>query len=277
MKIYSGPGSSLTTPVSVANGGLGQNTIPNNGVCFGLTISNGTDTVNDINIAAGVGADSAQASYLKLTSVLTKQSDVAWAVGTNQGGLDTGTVGNGTYHIWLIRRSDTGVVDALFSLSASAPTMPTNYDQKCRIGSIVRAGGTILQFTQYGDWFWLSTPVLDINSTNPGTSAVTRVMSSIPTGFKFGGMFMVRSDTSASGPVRLYLSSLDLSNIAPSTTAAPLANISGNSAYSGTVGPLIVWTDTSSQIRSRVDFSDANVIIRISTLGWIDNRGRDGQ
>ena len=34
------------------------------------------------------------------------------------------------YHVWLIKRADTGVVDALFSLSATAPTMPANYTRQ---------------------------------------------------------------------------------------------------------------------------------------------------
>jgi hypothetical protein len=42
--------------------------------------------------------------------------------------------------MWLIRRSDTGVADVLFSASASSPAMPTNYDSKRRIGSEIRDG-----------------------------------------------------------------------------------------------------------------------------------------
>lgn len=114
------------------------------GYYFGLGLTtNATDAANDIDIAVGSAAADVSPYYLmQLTSALTKRIDAAWAVGTNQGGLDTGSVANSTYYIWLIQRSDTGVVDALFSLSSTAPTMPTNYDRKRRIGSLVRASAT---------------------------------------------------------------------------------------------------------------------------------------
>lgn len=107
----------------------------------GLALTtNVADATNDVDIAVGVAAsDVSPYNLMQLTSALTKRLDANWVVGTNQGGLDTGAVGNNTYYIWLIQRSDTGVTDVLFSLSSTAPTMPTNYDRKRRIGVVVRA------------------------------------------------------------------------------------------------------------------------------------------
>lgn len=114
----------------------------------GLYISNNaTDATNDIDISAGVASDSGNAYLMVLSSTLVKRLDAAWAVGTNQGGLDTGSIANTTYYVWLIRRPDTGVVDALFSTSSTSPTMPTNYTQKRLIGTFVRSGGAITAFT----------------------------------------------------------------------------------------------------------------------------------
>lgn len=116
----------------------------------GLTYANNAgDATNDLDIAAGSCRDATDAMDIVLASALTKQSDVAWAVGTAAGGLDTGAVGNSDYYIWLIKRSDTGVVDALFSLSSTAPTMPANYNFKRLIGWFKRVGGTIVAFTTY--------------------------------------------------------------------------------------------------------------------------------
>lgn len=110
----------------------------------GLTYANNAgDATNDIDIAAGEAVDSTNVRLLQL-SAITKQSDVAWAVGTGLGGLDTGAVGNSDYYIWLITRVDTGVVDVLFSLSSTAPTMPANYTLKRLIGWFKRVGGTIV-------------------------------------------------------------------------------------------------------------------------------------
>ena len=245
------------------------------GVLWGLTISNNaTDPTNDIDIAVGAGADHSNAAVLVLGSTLVKRLDAAWAVGTNQGGLDTGTIADTTYHVWLIRRSDTGVVDALFSTSASAPTMPTNYDQKCRIGSIIRSGAAILPFIQYGDYFYLKDPILDIDATDPGTSAVTRTLTVI-TGIKVGAILSVLV-VSPTGSSQCYLSSLELTDMQASLTVAPLLTQNGNSAFWGAAG-LIVWTNTSGQIRSRLNVSGGGKVLRIATLGWIDNRGKDGQ
>lgn len=105
----------MTAPVSSAPqwGFIG-------GHLHGLTMSNGTDATNDIDIAIGeaTSQDTSVTSsrcLMQLTTALTKQLDAAWAVGTNAGGLDEGTIANVTYHVHLIERTDTGVVDALFS------------------------------------------------------------------------------------------------------------------------------------------------------------------
>ena len=143
----------------------------------GLTLSNaGGDPTNDITVAVGQAVDSTNARVLTLGSTITKQLDVNWSVGNNAGGLDTGGIANGTYHVWLIMRSDTGVVDVLFSTSASAPTMPTNYDFKRRIGSILRESATIIAFSQSGDEFLRNAAILDVTANNPGTSAVSRTL-----------------------------------------------------------------------------------------------------
>ena len=105
------------------------------------------DTVNDIQIVAGEATSEGDTSLTRvsmiLASALTKQLDVTWAVGNNAGGLDTGAIGNSDYYIWLIQRIDTGVVDCLFSLSSTAPTMPTNYTKKRLIGWFKRTAGAI--------------------------------------------------------------------------------------------------------------------------------------
>jgi hypothetical protein len=111
------------------------------GQLFGLTLTNNaTDATNDIDVAAGDAATDATAPVLMtLSSTFTKRLDAAWAVGTGNGGLDTGSVANGTYYVFLIQRSDTLGTDVLFSTSSTSPTMPTSYDRKRLIGSVVRA------------------------------------------------------------------------------------------------------------------------------------------
>lgn len=250
------------------------------GFLFGLTLSNGTDATNDINIAVGLAVDSTNAKYLKLPSIITKQLDAAWAVGTNAGGLDTGAIANTTYHVWLIKRSDTGVVDALFSTSATAPTMPANYDYKRRIGSILRESATIIPFSQVGDEFLRKASILDVTAANPGTSAVTRTLS-VPTGIVVWAKLNTSATSSDVTNAAFYsLSSLDRNDEAPATAAAPLMTsprllaAAAGTQYGGS--QMQVRTNTSGQIRSRFAGTTTSVTLYIATIGWIDRRGRDG-
>src|SRR3990167_5278425 len=96
-----------------------------------------------------------------LTTAITKQLDAAWAVGTNQGGrMSAAAIANTTYHVPLIKRVDTGVVDVGLDVSATAPTLPTNYTKFRRIGSILREAGAIVAFSQIGDEFLHLSPLL---------------------------------------------------------------------------------------------------------------------
>ena len=112
---------------------------------------NDTDTAHDIAIAVGSCIDSTFAFKLELSSVLTKQIDAAWSVGDDAGGLDTGAVANSTwYYIWLIKKDSDSSIDALFSTSATSPTMPAGYTYKRRIRGAVLTDGSanILGFEQ---------------------------------------------------------------------------------------------------------------------------------
>lgn len=249
------------------------------GHIHGLTLSNnGSDATNDIDIAAGTatsGDASPSARYhMALASGITKRLDATWVVGTNQGFLDTGAIANATYHIYVILRSDTGVVDILASTSASAPTMPTNYDFKRRIGSIIRSGATILPFTQTGDEFLLTTPALDIDAATPGTSAVTAALQ-VPTGINVRAVINVwYQNATDSTWDYLYVSDLAATDAAPNATSSPLAQFTANS-NTNAMGQLIVRTNTSRQIRYRTNVSDAQTIVRICTTGWFDRRNQD--
>ena len=135
----------------------------------GLITSQDTDTDHDVAIAPGAVRSADDATNLRLAAVLTKRIDAAWAVGDDNGGIDTGSVAADTlYAIWLIKRPDTAVVDALFSASFSAPTMPTNYTKKRLIGAVITDGSdNILEYQQIGDDFVLAVgPQVESNSDN---------------------------------------------------------------------------------------------------------------
>ena len=237
--------------------------------------NNGADANNDVDIAAGQCRDSTDIDGMILAATLTKRLDAAWAVGTNQGGMDTGTEAASTwYHVWLVKRSDTGVVDALFSLSATAPTMPANYDRKRRLGAVRNSSGSaLLAFIQQGDRVRLTTSVADISATNPGTAAVTRTLT-VPTGVIVLAHILAAVDWGTSPAGKAYVSPLDATDEVPTNA---LLNVGGAGSGSSRMVPMecYIKTNTSAQLRSRLSVSGVADIFTIQTLGWIDRRGQD--
>lgn len=239
------------------------------GLLYGLTLSNNvTDATNDIDIAVGSATDSTNANVMTLASALTKRLDAAWAVGTGNGGLDTGAIANTTYHVWLIKRVDTGVVDALFSTSATAPTMPANYTLKRRIGSFLRVSGAIKAFSQVGDEFLYTVPAADYASTTLGTSR-ENIAISTPAGVVVTALMRVVMTNAAITHVKISAQGeTDTINSATGDTS-----IVNSVAGIITAGVFRVRAGTNSQITARA--SNANTDLRIATYGYIDRRGRD--
>ena len=166
------PAANLTGTLPAISGASLTNlpTVPARGSIGGLRITNdGTDAAHDLGVAVGFARDYADAVNLSLTGALIKRIDASWAVGTNNGGLDTGSVGaSALYGVYLIRRSDTGVVDVLFSLDTTAAlatgTKPTNYDQWRLIGLCWTDGSSNLSpMLQTGDVFQKMDFVFDVD------------------------------------------------------------------------------------------------------------------
>lgn len=247
-----------------------------------LTLSNAaTNPSTTLGIAQGsASSDDATVAnrvLMTLTASITKTT-AAWVVGTGTGGLDTGAIAASTwYHVWLIERTDTGVVDALFSTSASSPTMPTNYTKKRRIGSALTDGSSALNyFTQDGDYFiWATSTLTAI--TNPGTSA-SSVAVNTPLGIPTQAVLAValRNAGTAAALLMSDLAAVDQAPMGAGSAAftVPLFSVVNNTNPSTSVVVMTVRTNTSSQVRFRVSASDANVSVGFGTTGWIDRRGR---
>lgn len=238
----------------------------------GLTYANnGADATNDLDIAAGVALDGSGLYLMRLATTLTKQSDVAWAVGSGNGGLDTGAVGNSDYYIWLIARSDTGVVDALYSLSSTAPTMPTNYDFKRLIGWFKRVGATIVAFHTYEtegggiEMNWDS-PTLDVNLGNTLTTSRRTDAVKVPLNFSTKANLNIEIDD-ATTTIAAYIYCPDQTDLAPSSTAAPLATIINQATASAAFTNAIVRTSATGLIAARASSATMDNY-RVSTLGF---------
>lgn len=238
----------------------------------GLTLSTPGGSAG-FGIALGVATSDDATTSMNLTASSTKTTS-AWAVGSGNGSLDTGSIANNTwYHVFLIERTDTAVVDVLISQSPTSPTLPTSYTKKRRIGSMKTNGSAQwTSFTQNGDEFLWSLPVADLSGFALTTTAVSKPLS-VPPGVIVNAL--VEADfTNSAGAGSVCL-------VYPPAIGVQVASVpSGNWTHLNLVAnqfvgaTLNIRTDTSQQI-SAVGSSAANNQLYFITLGWIDRRGRD--
>lgn len=219
--------------------------------------------------------------YLKTT--INKSINAAWAVGNTNGAMDTGSVANNTwYHVFLIRRPDTGVTDVLVSTNATTPTLPTNYTQQRRIGSFkTNATPAIIEFVQDGDRFMWRTPVAEFSVNNPGAAQVSRALAGVPLGVRVRAHLFVGASAVAAdaGPGAIYVTDLSLNDVAAAGTSAASMLVYTDTRAGGSVllggAPVDVMTDVSQSIGTRLQLSSTNITFFGNTNGWTDRRGQD--
>lgn len=245
------------------------------GYITGLCYRPGTDAVNDINIDIGQCADTTGADVM-LVPYITKQLDASWAVGTNAGGLDTGSIGNSDYYMWVIKRVDTGVVDALFSLSSTAPTMPTNYTLKRLVGWFKRVGGTIVAFNTYElsgggiELLW-TTPTRDIALAATLTTSRRTDAVKVPLNFSvIARLFVIALDGAAA--FGAIIQCPDQTDAAPDPTGAgaPGANIFQSTIVAGTgtgICEINVRTSSTGTIAARATIATVDTYV-VLTQGF---------
>jgi hypothetical protein len=150
-----------------------------------------------------------------------------------------------------------------------------SYDFKRRIGSILREAGINVAFRQSGDRFWRDVPTGDVSDGNPGTAAVTRTLK-VPLSIQVDAM-VIHSVTENSNNQNYYglLSSLLDTSSVPSAAIHDVVIYTGSTDSSAAATcSREVTTNTSAQVRSRLSVSTAFTTETITTLGWIDTRGR---
>ena len=254
-KYPAGDGSLLTGIVNIPRSYLAGLALANNGT-------------RKIDIAAGLAQDSTNTYGMTISSTFTKDLNSSWAVGTGNGGLFFGSIGTSTwYHVFLIRKTSDGSIDAGFDTSVTAANIPAGYGAYRRIGSVLTDGSSnILAFVQTGDYFEWTTHIQDLSSTHGSTNAVTRTLST-PLGSSVLAKIIIF--TTGAGVNYTYMSSLATTDsVATSDTAQMIMVAGGANSLE-----LNVMTNTSSQIRSRGD--TAATTFKIITEGYYDYRGRN--
>lgn len=258
------------------------------GYLDGCILSNGTDTTNDINFAAGKCRDSTDTVDITCAAMAGKQLDANWAAGAAAGMRNSGAgIANTTYHLYSVAKADgtqdyyahTSTTVATVITALQAETGGSAYIYARLIGSIVRASATILQFVQDGDIFQLKTPVLDLplGTIASGAGGTTVTLGSVPTGIRLLAHFNASMVHAASSTELIYFSDLSCADVAPSASVAPLSTI-GLALGGGAVTSILlnaamsIRTNTSSQIRGRS--LNAQAVI-IATTGWTHPRGQN--
>lgn len=235
----------------------------------GLILSNNAgDPNNRIDISAG----SARGNGNSVTngSVMVKRLDAAWASGTGNGGLDTGSKASGaTYHVHAIVNNTTGAFDALFSASVVSPTVPSGWTRVQRLGSVVTDGsGNIRPGTWEGKKFLLTTMVNDISDNALGATSKPYPLT-VPNGIKVDALLRVSIFDTAFAAI--LVTSPDEAAVAAAAAGPNTLTNSGTTNGRGGAA-LQVRTDTNRQIRV-VGVGTAMPIddFKGFTYGWVDN------
>jgi len=235
------------------------------GFIYGLNLTrNSTD---GIDIAVGSCRNTGNTSNIDLTSAFSnKLLANTWAVGSGSNGLDTGTVSISTwYYVWIIRKETNGTIDFLFSLSATAPTMPAGYTIKRIIGAVYRNfSGNIESFYQYGDYFYWNAPVTAFSGSLSTTSSTKA--SGGPTAYSC----TIMGNFVGSGGGHNQLKS----GFTAATTASTMLDLNSHSPTvahtSLTHGGLV--SSSAGLLRGKANSSSTTMTM--VTWGWIDPRGK---
>ncbi|EJN15681.1 hypothetical protein PMI42_00698 [Bradyrhizobium sp. YR681] len=235
----------------------------------GLTLSTAVAS-STVTIAVGAATDSGNVDLMKLTSALNKHTG-SWAVGHNSGGLDTGTIAvSSWYHVYLIKRPDTGVVDACITATfgtgcaAGVGNIPAAYTEKRWLGGIkTDASNNWTRFYQIGDEFIWDVPAPDVNLT--ATTPNANYALSVPPGVSVMAHVEMNFRSSSTGAFVVVHSPLGNSQ----TPGTPSGNVTASVIVANidSYSVVNVLTDTSRQIHATGNGVGSNNFV-LTTTGW---------
>jgi hypothetical protein len=243
----------------------------------GLTLANnGASPLSKLDIGIGGAASDDNAAMMNFsTAGFNKDCTATWTVGSGGGARDaTGSPGltaSTWYHVFLMMRTDTLVVDVLVSISATAPILPSPYDKKRRIGSFkTNASANIIAFSQHGDEFLWRVPIGELNNVSVFPS-LTTVLSGVPTGVKVRARLRGITTNNAGASGLVIVSPDESGNTA---LGSPAGNFDAYISNTNLVHAfnVIVRTNTLAQIISIT--SGGSTVMSLSSYGWFDERGK---
>lgn len=249
------------------------------GYLFGLTIeNNGGSPFDTLDINIGKCRSSDNTSDLAISALLTKYASTIWNQGTNQGGLDTGSIGsNQTWHIYVI--SNTSIVDIIFSQNGISPSLPSGYSLYRRIGSFTTsASAQVRQFSQIGNRFlYNEKPIASQTGVALGTGGNLIALNGIPLDVRVKPIIASQITSAVSYAFYEFDSTYPsvqipgINNTALNTYLRQFQAATMVGAYS-----LEVYTNSVRQIG--IDVSAAVPVgaagLYVDVYGWYDDRGQ---
>lgn len=184
------------TPGSSVSKGYIDGVVPSN---------NGSDTTNDLDFTAGV-VRSDDDTITMTPAALTKRIDTTFGEGDNQGMLDTGTIGASVDLIAIFAIGDSNAIKtddfiATKAAPATGPAMPSGFDKKRYLYSILWDGTAWVEFQAYGKGrdktFWLYELIAALSAGASGSFADVDFSAYVPDGFC--NEIILRADHSGSG------------------------------------------------------------------------------
>jgi hypothetical protein len=253
------------------------------GAIWGFLASNTAGfTTTRVSLSVGGCLDSTNQVVIRTAAPITKRLDAVWAAGTNNGGRDSATaLANGeTWHLFVILNPTTRAVDALWSKSPTAPTLPSGFTFFRRVFSIMleAASTSIRQFVHYGDYTELKVRSTDLVAATNAVATGTLRTIAVPAGIKVQARLFYSATSSTGTPS----GSVVFSGVFDPDVGVPTFGVStqwaqmritfndSNTRYQSIV--LECWTSAAQQVFTAS--TDTNEVITMGVIGWSDPRGR---
>jgi hypothetical protein len=215
----------------------------------------------------GAAADSTNAQMMLLAAAMSKTT-AAFAVGSGNGALDTGSiVANTWYHVYLVMNASTMAIDVMVSGSLT-PALSGGFSLFRRIGSMkTNASSQWASFSQLDDEFLWLVPIQDVANVTLTSTALLSTLST-PPGVQTFADVLFASNPGAT--VYFTVTSPDQTDSVPSASIFDTYSLS-NTAPAFWHG--YIRTDINSRIRVRPSITAGACYI--NTRGWRDPRGRN--
>ncbi|PDV89943.1 hypothetical protein CO652_00535 [Rhizobium sp. H4] len=241
---------------------------------IGGVLSNNAGTPNThIDIAAG--SFRSGSVFVSSGSTFTKRLDAAWAAGSGNGGLDTGTKANSTtYRVWPLRKTTDGTADFIFSTSTTAAgvNVPAGYivvaPSGLDIGMILTdSSGNIIRFIQDGNHFRWNVATLPNDLSTTASRTTSLLTCTLPTGRRVLGLFQIFTGTNVNGTDVI----MEVADGINSNVTQFIENY-GSSGSSRIRLAVEQFTNISAQVNVGLTLSPAPSATTntFQTLGWLD-------